>query len=847
MITILKHGRLSKLILAIILLLAGSVFGQTRQEYAVSDFRGGLNLATDSIDQAPNEAIQADNTTLDKFGALHKRYGIINWNSSLISSGKLWNIHYVEDKNADKMLFFASNLSIYERKGWEDTVDVTGTQWRRMQVSYSRGIIDTAENGQRYIYGDSTSWILAVDVDDNIEFEGDIAQSWNIDSVLADTILHIDADLTSAHGDTTTYRIIKNIANPTLAKPGYADLSSWGGKLYVADGSHEPWYYDGDQPYLLGIVDSGTVTTAAVVDTTFAPYDSGTVTLIVGSNIVRISGGNVADTAFEPGNMFRAQYEVEDCQHSSNKMARFNARIIGRSTADSSFYLSGAVSWSWAECVPQTIHITMPQPDGEELVRTWKIEARYIRITTKQYQYLEDTTKVFPDGPEVNYVGFWIVNGKDAKKRGYISGNTDRVISFDSTGVSFSAGDRYYVVRQHPEMRHPIVDWGYSPYPDPFGDDPYPLVPEGSTYTELNYFKQIIFHRNRLYAIGYSIVPKAAGGFSVGDTINTGRIWFSDIAMPRYIFADWNFDVTGANTGSQNLSLYSADACQRMFVLRDDLYIITNSNIYRLSGEPDVNQDGYGLYLSQVVRGIGTNQPYGIVVTKDNVAYIMNQEGIWLFDGNVINKISYNVDPLVERYRGSRMVAGKFKDNLFFSYPDSNKTLLFFDPLKKFVGPWDIGMLTINDQFVAIDSNYFLFSRSVNSSYVLKYPRDFINFSDILAPNDTAVVVFRYRPGWLTLGTLRDKVLEDIEITAFTINPVDGYDFLNYLALYRDFTDTVRWSATAFSEGTPINAFESIGDDGAIHGRAYQILVKDSTDNDFWLSNYLLRWYDPTR
>lgn len=815
----------------------------------MSDFRGGLNLATDSINQAPNEAIQADNTTLDKFGALHKRYGIINWNSSLISSGKLWNIHYVEDKNADKMLFFASNIYINERKTWEDTTD-----WTASEISYSRGIIDTAENGQRYIYGDTTSWLLAVDVDDIIEFEGDDAQGWQIDSVLADTILHITANLTSAHGDTTTYRIIKHIANPTLAKPGYADLSSWGGKLYVADGSHEPWYYDGDQPQLLGIIDSGTVTTAAIVDTTIVAYDSGTVVMTQRSNIVQLTGGDIGDTlgngdsVFVIGNNFKAWITYERGRHLTHTIS---SRITGKSIAESLIYLADAVDWGeWSDAggegfeVPPVVSLPV---DNDFYNGDWNVIAKDIRITTKQYQYLEDTTKFFPDGSEVNYTGFWVVNGKDATKRGYISSNTDRVISFDSTGISFITGDRYYVVRQHPEMRHPVIDWGYSPYPNPFGDDPYPLVPQGSTYTELNYFKQIIFHRNRLYAIGYSIVPKAAGGFSVGDTINTGRIWFSDIAMPRYIFADWNFDVTGANTGNQNLSLYSSDACQRMFVLRDDLYIITNSNIYRLSGEPDINEIGYGLYLSQVVRGIGTNQPYGIIVTKDNVAYIMNQEGIWLFDGNVINKISYNVDPLVERYRGSRMVAGKFKDNLFFSYPDSNKTLLFFDPLKKFIGPWDIGMLTINDQAVAIDSNYFLFSRSVNSSYVLKYPRDFVNFSDILAPNDTAVVVFRYRPGWLTLGTLRDKVLEDIEITAFTINPVSGYDFLNYLAVYRDFTDTVRWSATAFSEGTPINAFESIGDDGAIHGRAYQILVKDSTDNDFWLSNYLLRWYDPTR
>ena len=49
-----------------------------------------------------------------------------------------------------------------------------------------------------------------------------------------------------------------------------------------------------------------------------------------------------------------------------------------------------------------------------------------------------------------------------------ISNISEHLISFDSTGVAFSAGDRYYVARQIPEFRQPILNSDYSQYPNPF-------------------------------------------------------------------------------------------------------------------------------------------------------------------------------------------------------------------------------------------------------------------------------------------------------------------------------------------------------------------------------------------
>jgi len=454
---------------------------------------------------------------------------------------------------------------------------------------------------------------------------------------------------------------------------------------------------------------------------------------------------------------------------------------------------------------------------------------------------IADSSKSFIDN---QYTGFLLMNGNNATSASGLLFN-ETIFLYPDSGVSFTATDRYYIISDLPNLSniklHRLeVDPTYG-YPDPWGDDPWGYYYQDTTYFPTNYYSQMIFHRNRLYAIGYSIGnTNRPDSIAVRDTINTNRVWFSDIGIPNYIPSDWNFDLSGAN-GSR--SLFSSDKSTAMFILRDDLYVITNSNIYRISGEPEESKIGFGLYINQVVQGIGTNQPRGVVTTKDNVAYIMNQQGIWLFDGNTIEKISYKIDPLIERYRGSSMVAGKFKDNLFFSYPDSNVTIVMHYPTKAFT-TWNFGMEFINDQFIAIDSNYFLFSKYQDSAYVMKYPRDSSVFDDDWLPDSSIIYVGEYKSGWQTLGSLRDKVIEDWEIIAY--NP--GSSALNtFLRLRTNNSDTIQWDSSGFSYNQRTHYFDNIGKSGAIWGRTYQMNVKDSSSVDFFLSNMRLRWYPATR
>ena len=821
------------------LLLPVLVYAQDRQTYSVNDFSGGLNVVTDSIDLQPNEAITLDNFVLDRFGALHKRYGVDTWNDSLISGGHIKDVEYVEDRNGDKTLYVATDSFVFEQITWTDT----NTTWDDKKISYSRGIIDTAITGQKYILGDTTSWVYAIDVGDYIDIEGD---RYVIDSVLSDTVLHITENTTDSYGDTSTYRIIKSVL-------GNPQLSSFNGKLYVSDNISYPWVYDGSNISLLGIIDSGTVTTTDTTLIQVTPWVGGIIGCTQNSNFIEALQGVdfVADTLEDATPIGTSGYTfILEFRLINGQVTVFRATIT--SSTATTLNLDRPISSENFEPPFFGIPSSFNAPDTSNGFAnvTWSINGIGTIFSPNQHLWVQDSSKNWDFD---NYQGFFIINGNNPSRYGNIMNNTKTLVNFNSYldsidatpdtfySPTFNVGDRYYVVRQTAQTAFVRLSDSTSGYGLRSWKD--------SSYVNKIIFKQSYFHRNRMYSIGYEVQSMTVGGENVwgplesiseDDTLNTNRVWFSDLGVPNFIPDDWNFDLSGANI---SLSLFSSDEAQSLFTLRDDLYVITNSNIYRISGEPDEFKIGFDLYVTQVIQGVGTNQLRGVITTKDNVAYIMNQQGIWLFDGNTIEKISYKIDPLIERYRGSSMVAGKFKDNLFFSYPDSNVTIVMHDPTKAFT-TWNFGMEFINDQSIAIDSNYFLFSKYQDSAYVMKYPRDSSVFDDDWLPDSSIIYVGEYKSGWQTLGSLRDKVIEDWEIIAY--NP--GSSALNtFLRLRTNNSDTIQWDSSGFSYNQRTHYFDNIGKSGAIWGRTYQMNVKDSSSVDFFLSNMRLRWYPATR
>jgi hypothetical protein len=860
----------------------------------------------DSVDLAPGEAVQLDNFVLDKFGVLHKRYGVQNWNDSLLSGGHIRDILYVEQKDGDKYLYVATDTFIYQLDGWTDTVEV----WAGKEIDYTRGTIDSdTDDGQKYIYGDTTSWILSVQAGDKIQLQGG-GGIYTIDSVLADTLIAVTGNLTVVGDTFAAYRVLK-------AVQGNPQLSTWNGNLYVADDGAPAWWYDGDEPYTLSIVDSGTITYALEVDTTATAYETGIARIEKGNQIVKLVGADISDTAFTAGNLFHARYE--GYRRYSMDARILDIAVLGLDTAiyiDNPYWVGGTGA-PHVVTLPDTLR---PNPEDR-----WWIDHTYMRKNLGQSQYAEDSNKIWQPN---YYQGLYIINGNNTLKAAFVTDNSDRTIDFEGYGTtqldriqpdsifdSYAYKDTindyeivwtspgsgtdtamvcdsmvqyinddanvnsdvtaidsatYYIIKSDTmgkafsitvdtvqtiksggvandssKLVFAIDDRYYIGWQFPSVDSAYW---EGShsyhkQYSHETIFSHIIFHRNRLYAIGYDLAKQTSDPlwhprppFDESDTINTGRVWYSDLGIPTYIPSDQNFDVSGANNEEGAISLYSSDRCRSQFVLRDDLYILTNSSIYRISGEIDLTQPDLGIYLTQAIKGVGSKEPNASITTKDNNAYIMNTEGIWWFDGRTIRKISYRIDPLMEQYRNSSMVAGQFKDNIFFSYPDSDVTVVLHEPTQAFT-LWDFGMECMNNQFVAIDSNYFLFSTSTDSAYILKYPRDYAIYCDTWDGSYCADYAVTYRSGWQTFGQPLD--LKAIDWVALLYNK--GAGNLIYNLNVDSLGSVVTISAdTMINTGRRIRKFAPPNDR---QGNLFQSHLTAQTAGDITLSEILLRWF----
>jgi hypothetical protein len=697
---------------------AGMVQAQTVPERTDYSFKGfsGLNLMRDSVDLAPGEAVQLDNFMLDRFGVLHKRYGVQNWNDSLLSGGHIRDIHYVDDGSGNKSIFFiayddsTSNYVLYRLPGWTDTT----TSWYPLRVGYENGEITQTVSATKTIIGTSTKWMLRVSPGDVISWNGNIR---TVSEVYNDTSFGVT---TAISDDATNYSY--KIFKTTTAD---ASLSTWNGQLFVADAEGLPWVFKDSIFTFLIFVDSGTVDTTFSIEDTLLPwygmqtpkYQVYPTLHIQGDRVV--SDTNLFDDTFNNGaqvdsvgNLFCIDLFIYT-QRKVNAGKYFFFRspiktvnaygnvlvledeVIVENFSNNLVAQPSASALNFSRYGNYEIHYNVYSPTGQvstyttDAVIRWYIKHPNTGHATTIKEYLSDQRKSYIE----NYAGFYIMNSNNATYTSEISESTGPYIYYDST-LSFDVGDKYYIFQKPP--------YSFVTYRPNFGD---------TLQIDQTYYSQIYFWRNRMYAIGKRLkqklvkYPWVPADTTESDSTNYERVWYSDLALPQIVYPDYNFDITGAHTDVDR-GYFTGTRCRSFFGLRDVLYVITDNNIFAISGEPEPTPDNF--YITRVINGVGTNQPRGTITTKNKHAYIMNTEGIWRFDGRIIEKISYRIDPLIEQYRNSSMVAGQFKDNLFFSYPDSDITVVLHEPTQAFT-LWDFGMECMNNQFVAIDSNYFLF------------------------------------------------------------------------------------------------------------------------------------------
>jgi hypothetical protein len=403
--------------------------------------------------------------------------------------------------------------------------------------------------------------------------------------------------------------------------------------------------------------------------------------------------------------------------------------------------------------------------------------------------------------------GYYFVKGEAPYSLYSIAENSVNHIRFSNIEVDtslFHKGDRYYIFRSIPyDMSSPAID--------------------NSAKSPI--FKHIVFHKNIMFAYGFE-------RDSTGDTVNTGFVYHSDIGLPQ------KFQSRTGGLFGFDLSLNSDEPITSLFELGDDLIITTKSRIYKLMGYPDAIGNGA---LVQVVPNSGIGSQNAVVVRDNNYAYFARNDGFYVFNGVSVNKISLKIDPLIRTYRTSDFNVGYFDENVYFSFSDSNYTLVYNER----TGAWSrllFGIEVMNDQASLIDSNYFLFAgHYFGTRRVFKYPMTTM-YADTLAPGSGSVIPVEYRTGWMSFGNHRwykkfDRLYASL---------AKGSDTLIY-RFRVDFDTTTRQTkylySTACGEcgGKLVTHFPL---EPAIKARYLQLQITGSSKNYISIGRWGIKWVD---
>jgi hypothetical protein len=826
------------------------LFAQTPQ-YTVGGF-SGLNLSGDSVDIAPEEAVTLDNFALDKFGSLHKRYGYSQWDSVPMAIGeRIEDIEYVSGTNGEKNIFIATNKYVYKQKGWQDTNKV----WSNNRIGYSTGkLVSVYFSGtpvnKLYAYGYGTRWMMAVSNGDSIIYDSlGTVRHFEVKNISNDTLIELSPSLTIHDTvDHATYKILK-------CSHGNIDLSSYNEKLFVADSKGIPWTYDSTGIRLLSVVDTGTVdTTYTLSDTIVAVFLPPARMELTGN---QLSGDTIGffDTTFADGGAldtigtrFHIQlfiYARYGNPYHYGTYYNFIARVASVRSLSALLLLDRTyIPQNFSPPLPNGAPLPSIHQDGEIEFQddhggVYELAIQYILFKSPHGSGIFTTSRNIYDSRKNfagnEYAGFYFVSGNDASKTGRVSECFDKFITIDSLLIP-SPHSKYYIVWQVPGI-YKSLDRGYV----------------DTLKKDETYFSQIAFFDNRLVAIGKEYMSKNIFNnfwyYQINsDTVNTDRVWFSEIGKPEYIKDNMNFNLGGANS-SINQGIKSIEHSSYIFRIGNAIFVATNQSIYKVLG--NINQNFSDMAVDRLINNFGIANSHAGIVYLDNIAYMMNDDGIWSFDGQTIQavsyfsggspsqKISYKIRDIAERYRGSNKIIGNYKDEIYCSYSDSQKTLVLFVPTKQFTGPWDFGMDAINTQAVTIDSNYFLFAPHFDTTIVCRYPRikdsSGNQFYDGYLGRSTAFPI-KYRSGWQSLeqNSFMQKQLEWLEVVGK--NPSGTAVF----KIFTDHVDTLPADSLLLID-TGWNKWRNMSNLNA-QGNFFQFGLDATTSGDFILSNYRVQY-----
>jgi hypothetical protein len=147
-----------------------------------------------------------------------------------------------------------------------------------------------------------------------------------------------------------------------------------------------------------------------------------------------------------------------------------------------------------------------------------------------------------------------------------------------------------------------------------------------------------------------------------------------------------------------------------------------------------------------VVSNVGIPDPDNLAKATEEYVYFATTDGIYLFNGVRAEKMSYKIDPFILHYNQSRCVLGYQRERLYLSYPDSDVTFIYNEPLQAWTGPMDFGMTCI---CTLPDTNIIYFGMHKYKGRVFYYPSSV--YSD-QSPTQSVNPTVEYQSGWQSFG-----------------------------------------------------------------------------------------------
>jgi len=697
------------------------------EDYRVPNFKGGMNLVNgDSVNLAPNEAISICNMVLNG-DVLESRHGYSVWNATAIDTiNEVTNCFvYQPTSTTYRMVVSAGHYHLYKT-----TSLAAASNWS--DVAFK--IADTGYVDDETLFVASDIWPrLKTAMWDSVYLKCSPDSSLTIDNSFSvnDTAIILSKNSGVDDSSNVYFEIWCTSVTPSFAQ--YKDKLYISGAYQASAGGRFSMAYDDTDYTLLGVIDTGVVSdTIDIQDTSTIIFNEGYAHIKRNSNKVKIMGPNANNipsvTGVEKGMIF----VIENGPYPDGER-RYNWQsVIDSVYADTitpySPSIDTAIYWylELEDLHPEVYH---------GYYGHYEIRRDYWACGFASYA-IEDSNKNWLD---IDYAS------------GFLQAMYLQPANSDTVYDIYCNGENYVAINGNlePEDRYYV----YSMLP-------YYLLITSEDYTQFPYLDQIIFNKERLWAIGNNYSKYQVGQ---GQWINTrgdvNTVWYSDPAYPEYIKYNYNFSV-GNN-----------ERLTCVFELRGDLYFASANAIWRA---------GSNIGDMYKIANVGFSDKKSMAVDNDNLAYFANDDGIFVFNGTRADKVSrnedFNIEPFHDKFKQSQIVMGYKNDILYVSYPDSidstthanypNGVTLRIDIDNRFWSYFDFGMNFIMMDWADKDTSIFLFGHPNYPGRIFYYPNSM--YSDSLSTG-SAVPTCTYETGWQDLGAMNDP---NLRTTVKVINSV---------------------------------------------------------------------------